>query len=58
MVAAAAYLLYVVSEHVVLYLSRIREYHADRFSGEATGSPGALAGALIKIAYGLAGRPF
>lgn len=56
-VAAAAYLLYVVSEYVVLYLSRIREYHADRFSGEATGSPGALAGALVKIAYGLAGKP-
>lgn len=57
MVAAVAYLLYVVSEYVVLYLSRIREYHADRFSGEATGSPGALAGALIKVAYGLAGMP-
>lgn len=55
-VAVGAYLLYIVSEYVVLWFSRTREYHADRFSGQATGNPNALASALVKIAYGLAGR--
>ena len=51
-----AYLLYIVSQYVVLWFSRTRELHADRFSGEATGRPGALSSALVKIAYGLAGQ--
>ena len=55
-VAAGAYLIYIVSEYVVLWLSRTREFYADRFSGEATRCPAALARALTKIAYGLAGR--
>jgi Zn-dependent protease with chaperone function/Zn-finger nucleic acid-binding protein len=55
-VAVGAYLLYIVSAYLVLWLSRTREYHADRFGGEATGNPGALASALVKIAYGLAGQ--
>ncbi|MEO5338174.1 MAG: M48 family metalloprotease [Magnetospirillum sp. WYHS-4] len=55
-VAVGAYLLYIVSEYLVLWLSRTREYYADRFGGEATGNPGALASALVKIAYGLAGQ--
>jgi len=38
---------------MLLYLSRTREYYADEFSGEETGSPSALSMALIKIAYGL-----
>lgn len=54
-VAAGAYVLYIVSEYVVLWFSRTREYHADRFSGGATGNPASLASALAKIAYGLAG---
>lgn len=54
--AIGAYLLYVVSEYFVLWFSRTREYHADRFGGIATGSPAGLARALVKIAYGLAGR--
>ena len=56
LVAVAAYLLYIVSEYMVLWFSRTREYHADRFAGEVTGQPGHLAAALVKIAYGLAGR--
>jgi Zn-dependent protease with chaperone function len=56
LVAAGAYLLYIVSEYVVLWFSRTREYYADRFSGEVTGSPSLLASALVKIAYGLAGQ--
>ena len=56
LVAAAAFALYFVTEYVVLWLSRIREFYADRFSGELTREPNRLALALVKIAYGLAGR--
>ncbi len=56
MIAVGAYLLYIVSEYLVLWFSRTREYHADRFAGEVTGAPGHLAAALVKIAYGLAGQ--
>jgi Zn-dependent protease with chaperone function len=55
-IAVGAYLVYVVSEYVVLWLSRTREYKADNFSGRVTGNPNALASALVKIGYGLAGR--
>ena len=58
-VAAAqvgAYLLYIISQYIVLWFSRTREYYADRFAGQATGNPNALARALVKIAYGLAGQ--
>lgn len=50
-----AYLVYICSELVVLWFSRIREYYADQFAGEKTGNPNALASALVKIGYGLAG---
>ena len=55
-VAVSAYVLYIVSEYVVLWFSRCREYYADRFAGNVTGNPGALASALVKIGYGLAAR--
>ena len=55
-IALTSYLVYVISQYLVLWLSRTREYWADRFSGEATGEPNALARALVKIGYGLAGR--
>ena len=55
-VAVGAYVLYTVSQYVVLWFSRTREYHADRFAGTATGDPSLLASALVKIAYGLAGQ--
>ena len=55
-IAIGAYLLYIVSQYVVLWFSRSREYHADRFAGTVTGNPSHLAGALVKIAYGLAGQ--
>jgi Zn-dependent protease with chaperone function len=51
-----AYLLYIVSQYIVLWFSRTREYYADRFAGQATGNPNALASALVKIAYGLAAQ--
>jgi Zn-dependent protease with chaperone function len=55
-VAVSAYVLYIVSEYVVLWFSRCREYYADRFAGNVTGNPSALASALVKIGYGLASR--
>jgi heat shock protein HtpX len=52
LVGIIAYIIYFVSNLLVLYLSRLREFYADRFSGEHT-SPRALARALAKITYGL-----
>lgn len=54
---AGSYLLYVVSEYIVLWFSRARESNADRFAGRVTNNPNALARALVKIAYGLAAQP-
>jgi Zn-dependent protease with chaperone function/Zn-finger nucleic acid-binding protein len=48
------YLMYVIAEYLILFLSRAREYYADRFSAAGTRRPNALASALVKIAYGLA----
>jgi heat shock protein HtpX len=53
--ALGVFAVYVLAEYLVLWFSRQREYYADRFSGDTTGDPGLLAGALVKIAYGLAG---
>ncbi len=53
-IGLGAYVLYVVSEYMVLWFSRTREYYADRFAGRVTNNPNALASALVKIAYGLA----
>lgn len=55
-VAIVSYALYIVSEYIVLWFSRIREYFADRFAGEVTRDPNALSSALVKIGYGLAGK--
>jgi Zn-dependent protease with chaperone function/Zn-finger nucleic acid-binding protein len=55
-VAIGAYILYIASEYIVLWFSRCREYYADRFAGNVTGNPSALASALVKIGYGLAAR--
>jgi Zn-dependent protease with chaperone function len=52
-ISVGAYVVYIVSEYIVLWFSRTREYFADRFAGQATGNPNALASALVKIAYGL-----
>ena len=52
-VAIGAYAAYVISQFIVLALSRAREYGADRWSCECTGNGDALASALVKIAYGM-----
>lgn len=57
LIGLLSYIAYVVSQYIVLLLSRVREYYADRFAGEVTGNPDALATGLIKIAYGLARAP-
>ena len=48
-----ALILYFISQYIVLWLSRTREYYADSFAVEETKNPNALAEALIKIGYGL-----
>lgn len=53
MIGLIAYILYVLSEYIVLWLSRTREYYADSFSIEETRNPNALTTSLIKIGYGL-----
>jgi len=52
LIGVAAFLVYFVTNLLVLALSRMREYYSDRFSGENT-KPSLLASALAKITYGL-----
>ncbi len=52
-VAVLSYLVYLVTQLLVLYLSRTREYYADAYGAAATRDPHDLASALTKIAYGL-----
>ncbi|HDM36782.1 MAG TPA: peptidase [Candidatus Syntrophoarchaeum butanivorans] len=51
-VAAVAFIVYFVSNLLVLYASRIREYYADEGSARLTGKPHELASALYKMIYG------
>ncbi len=44
---------YFISQLIILYLSRLREYYADAHSAMVTGRPMDLASALTKITYGL-----
>lgn len=48
-----AYILYVISQYIILWLSRTREYYADEFSVIETENPTGLAEALVKIGFGL-----
>ena len=52
-IAAIAFVLYIISQYIVLWLSRTREYYADSFSIDMTKNPNALAEALVKIGFGL-----
>ena len=52
-VALGAYVAYVISQFLLLGLSRAREYGADHWSCECTGDGDALASALVKVAYGM-----
>jgi heat shock protein HtpX len=57
LVGLVSYFAYIISHYIVLLLSRVREYYADQFAGQATGDPDTLATALVKVAYGLAAAP-
>ena len=52
-VAIVAYIAYLIADYLVLFVSRVREYHADKFSCFATKKPNQLIKALVKISYGL-----
>jgi Zn-dependent protease with chaperone function len=52
-IAFAAYIAYLLSNFMLLALSRAREYGADHWSCERTGDGDALASALVKVAYGM-----
>ena len=52
-VGVVAYVLYIVCQYIILWLSRTREYYADEFSVRETRNPAALAEALVKIGFGL-----
>jgi heat shock protein HtpX len=53
-IGLVSYIAYLVSQYIVLLLSRVREYYADQFAGEVTRNPETLSTALVKVAYGLA----
>ena len=53
-IGAIAYVLYIICQLVILWLSRTREYYADEFSCKETKNPSSLASALVTIGYGLA----
>lgn len=53
-VVVVSYIVYLLSQFLVLLVSRLREYYADSFSAKTTGNPNALSRALVTIAYGLA----
>jgi heat shock protein HtpX len=57
LVGLAAFLFYFVTNLLVLYASRIREYFADRGSVELGNKPADLASALYKLVYGSARMP-
>ncbi|MDQ7821330.1 MAG: M48 family metalloprotease [Candidatus Eremiobacteraeota bacterium] len=57
LIGLVAYVFYFIGSYLLLYLSRTREYLADRFAAEETKNPNALSSALVKIAYGIAEQP-
>ena len=52
-VGYVAYVLYIICQYIILWLSRTREYYADEFSCSVTKNPHALCEALVKIGFGL-----
>ena len=52
-VGYVAYILYIICQYIILWLSRTREYYADEFSATETKNPNSLAEALVKIGFGL-----
>ncbi|MFH0827664.1 MAG: zinc metalloprotease HtpX, partial [Candidatus Omnitrophota bacterium] len=54
LIGLAAFICYMITNLLVLYGSRIREYFADRGSINLGNSPSSLASALYKLVYGAA----
>ncbi len=54
LIGLAAFVFYLITNLLVLYGSRIREYFADRGSINLGNSPSSLASALYKLVYGAA----
>ncbi|MFH1877744.1 MAG: zinc metalloprotease HtpX [Candidatus Omnitrophota bacterium] len=54
LIGIAAFMFYFITNLLVLYGSRVREYFADRGSIELGNSPATLAAALYKLVYGSA----
>ena len=52
-IGIVAYILYIICQYIILWLSRTREYYADSFACSETKSPNSLAEALVKIGFGL-----
>lgn len=52
-IMVVTYVAYLITEYLVLFISRIREYYADRFSCFSTKKPHKLLTALVRISYGL-----
>jgi heat shock protein HtpX len=57
LVGLAAFVFYFITNLLVLYASRIREYFADKGSVELGNKPSELASALYKLVYGSARMP-
>jgi len=38
-IALVSFIIYIISQYIVLFLSRVREYYADEFSAQVTGDP-------------------
>lgn len=53
-VGAIVYVIYLISDFIVMFIARCREYWADQFAAESCKNPQPLITALVKIAYGLA----
>jgi heat shock protein HtpX len=54
LIGLAAFLFYFITNLLVLYASRIREYFADRGSVQLGNNPASLASSLYKLVYGAA----
>jgi len=57
LIGIAAFLFYFVSNLLILYASRIREFYADKGAVELGNKPSSLATALYKLVYGAAKSP-
>jgi heat shock protein HtpX len=57
LIGIAAFLFYFISNLLVMYASRIREYFADKGAIEFGNRPEAMASALYKLVYGSARMP-